>query len=149
MALLDWSQCPAVESIPGKVSGTWVLRNTRMPVATIFENLEAGADIDDISQTCRPERTLNLYPTATSTLVMKTSLCKRRPTSVASAHPQARPAARLIRQCTVGGQGLFGDAPVVLTGRTPSDQRQGLVDRFRNDPHVRVFLANILAAASA
>src|ERR1700680_682930 len=48
MALLDWSQCPAVESIPGKVSGAWVLRNTRMPVATIFENLEAGANIDDI-----------------------------------------------------------------------------------------------------
>jgi uncharacterized protein (DUF433 family) len=48
MALLDWSQCPAVESIPGKVSGTWVLRNTGMPVATIFENLEAGANIDDI-----------------------------------------------------------------------------------------------------
>ena|ERR1700687_3575210 len=48
MALLDWSQCPAVESIPGKVSGAWVLRNTRMPVATIFENLEAGANIDDV-----------------------------------------------------------------------------------------------------
>ena len=48
MPLLDWSQCPAVESIPGKVSGAWVLRNTRMPVATIFENLEAGANIDDI-----------------------------------------------------------------------------------------------------
>ena len=48
MALLDWSQCPAVESIPGKVRGAWVLRNTRMPVATIFENLEAGANIDDI-----------------------------------------------------------------------------------------------------
>ena len=40
MALLDWSKCPAVESIPDKVSGAWVLRNTRMPVATIFENLE-------------------------------------------------------------------------------------------------------------
>jgi uncharacterized protein (DUF433 family) len=48
MAFLDWSQCPAVESVPGKVSGEWVLRNTRMPVATIFENLEAGANIDDI-----------------------------------------------------------------------------------------------------
>lgn len=23
---LDWSQCPAVESVPGKVSGAWVLR---------------------------------------------------------------------------------------------------------------------------
>jgi uncharacterized protein (DUF433 family) len=45
---LDWSQCPAVESAPGKVSGAWVLRGTRMPVATIVENLGAGASIDDI-----------------------------------------------------------------------------------------------------
>ncbi len=48
MAALDWSQCPAVERVPGKVSGTWVLRGTRMPVATIFENLEAGASLDDV-----------------------------------------------------------------------------------------------------
>lgn len=45
---LDWSQCPAVESAPGKVSGAWVLRGTRMLVATIFENLEAGASVDNI-----------------------------------------------------------------------------------------------------
>lgn len=45
---IDWSQCSAVESIPGKVSGAWVLKNTRMPVSAIFENLEAGANIDDI-----------------------------------------------------------------------------------------------------
>ena len=50
MAILDWSQCPAVESVPGKVSGAWVLRGTRMPVATIFENIEAGANIDDIME---------------------------------------------------------------------------------------------------
>ena len=50
MAALDWSQCPEVESVPGKVSGAWVLRGTRMPVATIFENLEAGANIDDIME---------------------------------------------------------------------------------------------------
>lgn len=42
MAPLDWSQCPVVESVPGKVSGAWVFRGTRMPVATVFENLEAG-----------------------------------------------------------------------------------------------------------
>ncbi len=48
MAALDWSQCPAVESIPGKVSGAWVFRGTRMPVSTVFENLEAGASVDDI-----------------------------------------------------------------------------------------------------
>ena len=48
MAALDWSQCAAVERVPGKVSGAWVLRGTRMPVATIFQNLEAGASLDDI-----------------------------------------------------------------------------------------------------
>ena len=50
MASLDWSDCPAVESIPGKVSGAWVLKGTRMPVSTIFENLEAGASINDIME---------------------------------------------------------------------------------------------------
>ena len=48
MPLLDWSQCPAVESIPGKVSGVWVFRDTRMPVSVVFDNLEAGATIDEI-----------------------------------------------------------------------------------------------------
>ncbi len=50
MATLDWSLCPAVESVPGKVSGAWVLKGTRMPVSVIFESLEAGASIDDIMQ---------------------------------------------------------------------------------------------------
>jgi len=40
MTGLDWSQCPAVESIPGKVSGAWVFRDTRLPVVTVIENLE-------------------------------------------------------------------------------------------------------------
>ncbi len=47
---IDWSQCPAVESIPGKVSGAWVLKDSRMPVSAIFENLEAGANIDEIME---------------------------------------------------------------------------------------------------
>jgi uncharacterized protein (DUF433 family) len=42
MATLDWSQCSAVESIPGKVSGAWVFRGTRVPVAAIFENLKTS-----------------------------------------------------------------------------------------------------------
>lgn len=50
MAALDWSQCPAVESIPGKVSGAWVFRGTRMPVATVFKNLEAGATVEEIME---------------------------------------------------------------------------------------------------
>ena len=45
---LDWSQCPAVESVPGKVSGAWVFKNTRMPVSVVFENLEAGATLNDV-----------------------------------------------------------------------------------------------------
>ena len=48
MASLDWSECPAVESIPGKVSGAWVLRGTRTPVKVLFENLEAGMSIDEV-----------------------------------------------------------------------------------------------------
>jgi uncharacterized protein (DUF433 family) len=50
MAALDWSQCSAVESVPGKVSGAWVLKGTRMPVSAVFENLEAGANLDDIME---------------------------------------------------------------------------------------------------
>ncbi len=48
MPNLDWSQCPAVESGPGRRSGAWVFRDTRMPVYAVFENLEAGATIDEI-----------------------------------------------------------------------------------------------------
>lgn len=48
MANLDWSQCPAVESVPGRRSGAWVFKDTRMPVATVFENLEVGSSIDEI-----------------------------------------------------------------------------------------------------
>jgi uncharacterized protein (DUF433 family) len=48
MASLDWSQCPAVESVPGKRSGAWVFRDTRTPVSVVFDNLEAGATIDEI-----------------------------------------------------------------------------------------------------
>jgi uncharacterized protein (DUF433 family) len=47
-AALDWSQCPAVESVPDRRSGAWVFKDTRMPVSTAFENLEAGSDIDEI-----------------------------------------------------------------------------------------------------
>ena len=49
-ASLDWSQCPAVESLPGKVSGAWVFKNTRMPVATVFENLEAGLSVEEVME---------------------------------------------------------------------------------------------------
>ena len=46
-AMLDWSQCRAVERGPGKVSGAWVFKGTRVPVRALFENLEGGACLDD------------------------------------------------------------------------------------------------------
>jgi uncharacterized protein (DUF433 family) len=45
--MLDWNQCPAVERVPGKVSGAWVFKGTRVPVKALFENLEDGARLDD------------------------------------------------------------------------------------------------------
>ncbi len=47
MATIDWSQCAAVESIPGKRSGAWVFRGTRMPVSTVFENLQ-DMNVDEL-----------------------------------------------------------------------------------------------------
>ena len=50
MATLDWSQCPAVESIPGKRSGAWVFKDSRTPVSVVFDNLEAGATLEEIME---------------------------------------------------------------------------------------------------
>jgi uncharacterized protein (DUF433 family) len=44
--MLDWTQCSAVERVPGKVSGAWVFKETRVPVQALFENLEGGATVD-------------------------------------------------------------------------------------------------------
>jgi len=51
MASMDWSQCSAVESIPGKVSGAWVFRDTRLPVATVIENLE-DLSVEEVMEQC-------------------------------------------------------------------------------------------------
>jgi uncharacterized protein (DUF433 family) len=50
MSTLDWSRCAAVESVPGKRSGAWVFRGTRTPVSVVFDNLEAGATIEEIME---------------------------------------------------------------------------------------------------
>ena len=42
---LDWAACPAVEQDPQRVSGSWVFRGTRIPVAALFENLEDGVSL--------------------------------------------------------------------------------------------------------
>ncbi len=43
--MLDWSQCSAVERIPGKVGGAWLFVGTRVPVTALFENIEGGATV--------------------------------------------------------------------------------------------------------
>ena len=43
MASMDWSKCAAVESIPGKVSGAWGFRGTRVPVSAILENVKCSS----------------------------------------------------------------------------------------------------------
>jgi uncharacterized protein (DUF433 family) len=44
--MLDWTACTAVERSPEKVSGAWLFRGTRVPVKTLFENLEDEATVD-------------------------------------------------------------------------------------------------------
>jgi len=56
MASLDWSQCPAVESISGKVSGAWVFKGSRLPISVVFENLEYGSSIEEIMENYRVTR---------------------------------------------------------------------------------------------
>ena len=45
--MIDWAQCPAVESIPGKHGGDWVFKGTRLPVYALFVNLADGATLHD------------------------------------------------------------------------------------------------------
>ena len=45
--MLDWNQCSSVERVSGKVGGAWVFKGTRVPVKSLFENLEDGARVND------------------------------------------------------------------------------------------------------
>jgi uncharacterized protein (DUF433 family) len=86
MANLDWAQCPAVESIPGKVSGAWVFRGTRLPVATVIENLE-DLSIDEVIEqfdVTREQIAAVLEFVAQS---LKTQVPVQTPASPTDAHP--------------------------------------------------------------
>jgi uncharacterized protein (DUF433 family) len=37
-----------VESVPGKLSGAWVFRGSRIPVSAVFSNLEDGLTLREI-----------------------------------------------------------------------------------------------------
>ena len=58
--MTDWSKCPVVESVPGKVSGAWVFKGTRLPVYALFENLEAGATVKEFMEWFQLEEELKI-----------------------------------------------------------------------------------------
>ena len=45
--MTNWSECPAVEQTPGRVSGAWVFAGTRIPLFALYENLAGGATVHD------------------------------------------------------------------------------------------------------
>ncbi len=53
---IDWSQCAELESVPGKLSGAWLFRGTRVPVSAVLKNLknlsvdEVAAEFPSVSQ---------------------------------------------------------------------------------------------------
>jgi uncharacterized protein (DUF433 family) len=56
---MDWSDCPLVEVVPGKVSGVPLLKGTRLPADTILENYEGGSPVEEISENFdTPEQTI-------------------------------------------------------------------------------------------
>ena len=46
---IDWSKCEDVESVPGKVSGAWVIKGTRVPAQAIVDNARAGCSAEQIA----------------------------------------------------------------------------------------------------
>ncbi len=45
--MTDWETCPAVESVPGRLSGAWVFKGTRVPLSSLFGDLAEGATIKE------------------------------------------------------------------------------------------------------
>ena len=46
---IDWSQCEDVESVPGRVSGAWVIKGTRVPAQAVLDNARAGCSAEEIA----------------------------------------------------------------------------------------------------
>ena len=45
---IDWSGCPDLERVPGRVSGRWVVKDSRILADGIMENYDAGASPEEI-----------------------------------------------------------------------------------------------------
>ncbi len=46
---IDWSQCPDVESVPGRVSGAWVVKDSRVQAQAVVDNAMAGCSAEEIA----------------------------------------------------------------------------------------------------
>lgn len=46
---MDWTGCPHVEVIPGKVSGVPLVRGSRVPADTVLESHELGETVEEIA----------------------------------------------------------------------------------------------------
>jgi len=56
LSVIDLAKCPGLERIPGKVSGVWLFRGTRLPLWVVLDNLKGGATLDEISDWFEIER---------------------------------------------------------------------------------------------
>ncbi len=57
--VIDWTNCPLVEVVPGKVSGVPLLKGTRLPADTVLSNYKAGSPVEEIADNFdMPEQTI-------------------------------------------------------------------------------------------
>ena len=54
MSEIDWSACPDVERIPGKVSGQWIVKDTRIQADGVIDNFDAGVSIEELTTDVYP-----------------------------------------------------------------------------------------------
>ena len=47
--MIDLSKCPLLERVPGKVSGVWLFRDTRLPLSVVLSNLATGASVEEVA----------------------------------------------------------------------------------------------------
>lgn len=57
--IIDWTDCPLVECVPGKVSGVPILKHSRVQADSIVENFESGSPVEEIADNFEiPEDTI-------------------------------------------------------------------------------------------
>ena len=62
MTTNDWLGCDLLEAVEGKVSGAVVFKDTRLPVDTVVENVDAFMEVDGLSEDGAVAATLECFP---------------------------------------------------------------------------------------